>query len=127
MFEFLKDRGLRFCDEARGDFEKGYYDFCLFHSEQMVQLLLKYLIAVKIDDFPRIHSISRLFKEVANLYGQGVMDFYRDNISIITALEEAYVGARYIDIEFDKEIAAQVLDFGERFLMMVEEIRSRGH
>ena len=81
MFEFLKQRGLRFLEEAVGDYEKEYYDFCLFHTEQMLQLLLKYLIAVKTDDFPRIHSISKLFRSVAELYGDHVMEFYKDNVS----------------------------------------------
>ena len=72
MFEFLKDRGLRFYKEAREDFEKEYYDFCLFHIEQMLQLLLKYIVAIETDDFPRTHSLSRLFKEAAGLFGEKV-------------------------------------------------------
>lgn len=127
MFEFLKKRGLRFFEEAAWDFEKEYYDFCLFHTEQMLQLLIKYLIAIKTDDFPRIHSISRLFKTVADLYGENAMDFYRDNVSVITALEEAYIGARYLDIEFDKDIAAEALKFAEKFMKFVEDLTAHGH
>lgn len=127
MFEFLKKRGLRFFEEAAGDFEKEYYDFCLFHTEQMLQLLIKYLIAIKTDDFPRTHSISRLFKTVADLYGENAMDFYKDNVSIITALEEAYIGARYLDIEFDKEIAEEALRFAEKFMKFVEDLTTDGH
>jgi|SRR5579875_748964 HEPN domain-containing protein len=127
MFEFLKERGLRFYEEAKGDSEKGYYDFCLFHTEQMLQLLLKYLIAIKTDDFPRTHSLSRLFKDVAKLYGEKVMNLYRENVSTITALHEAYTGARYIDVEFDKEIAAEVLKFGEKFLKLLEELAHNGY
>jgi HEPN domain-containing protein len=119
VFEFLKERGSRFYEEAKGDFEKGYYDFCLFHTEQMLQLLLKHAIATKTDDFPRTHSLSRLFKEVGSLYGK--------NISTITALEQAYTGARYIDIEFDKEIAEEVLKFGEKFLNLFEELIHNGY
>jgi len=126
MFEFLKQRGLRFLEEAVGDYEKEYYDFCLFHTEQMLQLLLKYLIAVKTDDFPRIHSISKLFRNVAELYGDNVMEFYKDNVSIIIALEEAYIGARYVDIEFNKEIAGEALKFGETFMKFVEELSTHG-
>jgi HEPN domain-containing protein len=126
MFEFLKQRGFRFLEEAVGDYEKEYYDFCLFHTEQMLQLLLKYLIAVKTDDFPRIHSISKLFRNVAELYGDDVMQFYKDNVSIIIALEEAYIGARYVDIEFDKEIAGEAIKFGEIFMKLVEELSAHG-
>ncbi|MGB7291108.1 MAG: HEPN domain-containing protein [Thermodesulfobacteriota bacterium] len=126
MFEFLKQRGLRFLEEAVGDYEKEYYDFCLFHTEQMLQLLLKYLIAVKTDDFPRIHSISKLFRNVAELYGDNVMEFYKDNVSIIIALEEAYIGARYVDIEFNKEIAGEAIKFGEIFMKLVEELSTYG-
>lgn len=125
MFEFLK-QGLRFLEEAVGDYEKEYYDFCLFHTDQMLQLLLKYLIAVKTDDFPRIHSISKLFRSVAELYGDNVMEFYKDNVSIIIALEEAYIGARYVDIEFNKEIAGEAIKFGEIFMKLVEELSTYG-
>jgi HEPN domain-containing protein len=127
MFEFLKDRDLRFYKEAQEDLEKEYYDFCLFHVEQMLQHLLKYLIAIKIDDFPRTHSLSRLFKEVAGLYREKVMDFYKENVSTITALEESYIGARYLDIEFDKEIAGEVLNFWERSLKLLEELTAYGN
>ena len=127
MFEFLKQRGVRFLEEAVADYEKQYYDFCLFHTEQMLQLLIKYLIAIKTDDFPRIHSISRLFKSVADLYGENAMDFYKDNVSVITALEEAYIGARYLDIEFDKHIAKEALNFAEKFMKFVEDLTTHGH
>jgi HEPN domain-containing protein len=126
VFEFLKQRGFRFLEEAVGDYEKEYYDFCLFHTEQMLQLLLKYLIAVKTDDFPRTHSISNLFQNLTNIYGEKLMEFYRENISIITALEEAYIGARYLDIEFSKEIAGEALKFGENFMKLIEELGTNG-
>lgn len=127
MFEFLKERGIRFFEEAKEDLRKEYFDFCLFHTEQMLQLMLKYLIAIRLDDFPRTHSLSKLFKEVANIYGEKVMDFYKQNISTITALEEAYIGARYLDIEFDREIAEEVIRFGESFLNIFKELTSYGH
>jgi HEPN domain-containing protein len=126
MFEFLKQRGFRFLEEAVGDYEKEYYDFCLFHTEQMLQLLLKYLIAVKTDDFPRRRSISHLFQNLADLYGDKLMEFYKENISIITALEESYIGARYLDIEFSKEIAAEALKFGEKFMKLIEDLGTNG-
>ena len=127
MFEFLKERGIRFFEEAKEDLRKEYFDFCLFHTEQMLQLMLKYLIAIRLDDFPRTHSLSKLFKEVANIYGEKVMDFYKQNISTITALEEAYIGARYLDIEFDREIAEEVIRFGESFLNIFKELTSYGY
>jgi len=127
VFEFLKERGIRFFEEAKEDLRKEYFDFCLFHTEQMLQLMLKYLIAIRLDDFPRTHSLSKLFKEVANIYGEKVMDFYKQNISTITALEEAYIGARYLDIEFDREIAEEVIRFGESFLNIFKELTSYEH
>ncbi len=116
MYEFLRSRGLRFFEEARHDLEKGFYDFCLFHVEQMFQLLLKYMIAVKLDDFPKTHHLSLLFKKVAELYGEDFLNFYRENIGMITALEEAYIGARYIDYDFDLEVAQESIRIAEKFI-----------
>lgn len=54
------------------------------------------------------------------------MEFYKDNVSIIIALEEAYIGARYVDIEFNKEIAGEAIKFGEIFMKLVEELSTYG-
>ena len=123
MFEFLKDRAKRFLDVAKTDLDKQYYDLCLFHVEQMLQLILKYLIALKTDDFPRTQYLSVLFKDVDKLYkGKGMMKVYKDNISIITALEQAYIGSRYLDVKFDREVALEAIKFAKSFMKLAKEL-----
>lgn len=123
MFLFLKDRAKRFLEVAKGDLDKKYYDFCLFHVEQMLQLILKYLIALKTDDFPRTHYLSVLFKDVDKLYkGKRMMKVYKDNISIITALEQAYIGSRYLDVKFDRQVALEAIKFAKSFMKLAKEL-----
>ncbi|PSN82465.1 hypothetical protein B9Q13_01005 [Candidatus Marsarchaeota G2 archaeon ECH_B_SAG-G16] len=39
--ERLKRRALRLLEDARADFEQGFYDLSCFHSEQALQLFVK--------------------------------------------------------------------------------------
>ncbi len=122
MYEFLKDRGIRFLKEAERNLEEGNYDFCLFHVEQMLQLLLKYLIAIRLGDYPKTHSLELLFRKCSQLFGDKIKEFHKNNAVIITALEEAYIGARYLDIVFNKQIAEEAVKFGRNFLRIMQDI-----
>ncbi|MCS7138044.1 MAG: HEPN domain-containing protein [Candidatus Caldarchaeum sp.] len=74
--EFLKKRALAFLVDAQTDFGRGEYDLTLFHVEQFMQLYLKHLLYRKVGDFPKTHSPSELFKQLAKAYDSTqVMDF----------------------------------------------------
>lgn len=56
----LKKRARAFLDSAKADFERGDYDLVLFHVEQFLQLYLKYLLYLKLGDYPKTPSVTRL-------------------------------------------------------------------
>lgn len=114
-FELLKRRALSFFKDAKSDYERGDYDLVLFHVEQSIQLYLKYLLYKKIGDYPKVHSIVRLLKDVARIYDSKELDdFLNRNLEAIYLLEEAYISSRYLPREYDKEIATRILKVGEK-------------
>ncbi len=111
----MRRRAEAFFEVARGDYERGFYDLVLFHVEQFLQLYLKYLIYRRVGDFPKTHSLTRLFRDVIEVYGSDdLRGFYEGNLEMIYLLEEAYVSSRYLPREYDEVIAARALRFAER-------------
>ena len=116
-FELLKKRALSFLRDARSDFEHGDYDLVLFHIEQFIQLYSKYLLYIKIGDYPKTHSIIRLLKDVAKVYDdRSIDDFVSRNLEALYLLEEAYISSRYLPREYDQDIATRILKIGEDIL-----------
>jgi len=123
--DFLRRRAEAFLDVARVDYERGYYDLVLFHVEQFLQLYLKYLLYRRLGDFPRTYALTRLFKDVIEVYGDDALRvFYRDNLEVIYLLE-AYITSRYLPREYDEEIAGRVLRFADRVREVLECLESR--
>lgn len=55
--EELFDRAKKFLKEAEDDVAKEFYDLCMFHLEQALQLFLKYILTKRIGYFSKTHSI----------------------------------------------------------------------
>jgi HEPN domain-containing protein len=120
---FFRRRAEAFLSDARSDYGRGYYDLVLFHVEQFLQLYLKYLLYLRLGDYPKTHSLIRLLKAVIRVYGKevcGLQDFYDDNLEMLYLLEEAYISSRYLPREYDAEIAARVLKFADKALGVLE-------
>ncbi len=63
---------------SRRAFEDGDYNWSIFLLEQAIQLLIKYLLALKIGYYPKTHRPSKLFEELSELYPE-FYEFYRQN------------------------------------------------
>lgn len=119
--DFLKRRAKAFLESAQADFTRGSYDLVLFHVEQFLQLYLKYLLYMKIGDFPKTHSVVRLIKDVIKVYNDyRLREFYEENLETLYLLEEAYITSRYLPREYDKDIAKRVLNFAKKVLEVLE-------
>jgi len=66
--DFLKKRSVEFLKDAEYDLSQGHYSLAAFHLEQALQLLLKHYLFIKLKDFPKIHSLTQLLKEVGKTY-----------------------------------------------------------
>ena len=115
--ETLKRRALAILKDSNVDFERGDHDLVLFHVEHFLQLYLKYLLYKRLGDFPKTHSLLRLIKDVARVYGSKELKrFYSENLEMLYLLEEAYITSRYVPREYGKEIAERILKFAEKAL-----------
>jgi len=66
--EFLRKRASEFYERAKEDFEKERYNLSAFDIEQALQLYLKYLIYLKVGDFPKTHYFDRLIEDLSEIY-----------------------------------------------------------
>lgn len=97
----LEERARAFLRNAERLLAEGEYDLAAFSLEQYCQLMLKYKLLVKTGTYPRTHSITRLIRELAKINEKANL-LLRD-IIIITKIEDAYIGARYLPRRYEKE------------------------
>ena len=116
--DFLKERAEKFFRNAQNLFKEGEYDLSAFNLEQAGQLFLKYYIFLRIGDFPKTHFLKRLLRELGKAYEkeEDIEQLLKDNISVISNLEDAYLGARYLPRAFEKEEVREMIIFLEKFL-----------
>ncbi len=98
-YEFLKRIADNFLKNAEKLLKEGIYNLAAFNVEQAVQLYLKYLLAVKIGEFPRMRSVKRLILESSE-FCEKLKEILEENINVIGEIETAYISARYYPIEY---------------------------
>jgi len=108
-YEFLKKNADEFLKNAEYLMEKGVLNLAAFNIEQAVQLYLKYLLAKKIGEFPKTHSIKRLIFECSK-FCRELGRILKENINTIGEIEVAYISSRYYPIEFLEDEVKNMLN-----------------
>ncbi len=121
---FLKRQSLRAYKLSRKAFEDGDYNWSIFLLEQAIQLLIKYLLALKIGHYSKTHRLSKLFEELSELYPE-FYEFYRQNRDKFTVVEDSYLLSRYLGKEYEKEDVEDKFELFERLKEMVEKYEGR--
>ncbi|MGB9717753.1 MAG: HEPN domain-containing protein [Thermoproteota archaeon] len=121
--EKLLDRSKKFRDAAEFHFSRGDYDLAAFNVEQSLQLFLKAKLLQKGVEFPKTHTLRRLFLLLGEiLRKQDEFKKFGDEKALeFASLEDAYITARYFPRDFEKEEARKLLDFARE----VEELVGR--
>jgi HEPN domain-containing protein len=117
---FLK-RAKNFLEGAKERFSKDDWDLACFMAEQSVQLYLKATILEKSGEFPRTHSIRKLFSILSNIYNNKEIIFDR---KALLFLESAYLNTRYINFSYYEEDAEEMLKITEEVLEIVRNVRN---
>ncbi|RUM89654.1 MAG: DNA-binding protein [Thermodesulfatator sp.] len=115
-YEYLRENAEDFLEEARRLLQDGKYKLAAFHTEQAVQLFLKYFLANRVGDFPKTHRLQELLWEC----GRECAEFSRvaqDYPSELHSLELAYIATRYLPSSYEKKEV-------EEFLRLAEKVRS---
>ena len=95
---FLKEKAEKFDKYSKIFFKNKDYDFAAFHLEQAVQLSLKYSIALKLGDFPKIHPLRILLKNLRDCapeIQEKIVELEKNNENTIKNLDKAYLTSRY--------------------------------
>lgn len=121
--EFLKKQSLKAYELSKRAFEDGNYNWSIFLLEQAIQLLIKYLLALKIGHYSKTHKLSRLFEEISELYPE-FYEFYRENRDKFTVIEDSYLLSRYLGKEYEKEDVEDKFKLFEELKKMVEKYES---
>ncbi len=117
--ETIRERAEDFLRNARDLFDKGVYDLAAFNIEQYCQLILKYKLLVKTGTYPRTHSILRLIRELSKITRE--VETLLNDIVMLTKIEDAYIGSRYLPRRYERaEVEAMLRFVEERFRSVVE-------
>jgi len=119
-YEFLKENAEAFLKNARDLFSKGVYQLVAFNCEQAVQLFLKYILAKKLGEFPKTHSLKRLFREVEN-FCPALKELAEEHITLVGDLEFAYIASRYYPAEFTHKEVSLMIEFAEKVKDLTNE------
>ncbi len=96
-------RARAFLENAEYLYSRDVFDIAVFNLEQAVQLLLKYRLLIVAGDYPRTHSVRRLFRLLLEYVRDSDLEsFYLENINVVGDLESAYIAARYLPVEFEE-------------------------
>ncbi len=118
--EFLRDNADAFLRNAEKLLEDGEFKLVAFNSEQAVQLYLKYLIGSKLGDFPKTHSLKKLFRDAGSLCPE-LFKLFEENTPLIGDMEFAYIGARYFPTEYTESEVRQMLQLALKVREIVNE------
>lgn len=123
--ELLRERAESFLANAEELAIKGNYDLAAFNLEQYCQLILKYHLLVKVGTYPRTHSLMSLLRNLSTLTSS-LKELLFDNkwIIMLTKIEDAYIGSRYLPRKYEKGEVEEMLKFvKEVFKPAIERIR----
>ena len=111
---FLKEKAEKFEKYSAIFVKNKDYDFAAFHLEQNVQLSLKYSIALKLGDFPKIHPINILLTNLCDCAPEikkNIEELIKKNENTIKNIDKAYLTSRYYPINFTEQEILSMLDF----------------
>lgn len=114
--DFLKERGEAFFEDAKYDISREKWFLAAFHLEQSLQLHLKYCLFRKLGDYPKLHSLERLLRELEKVYPKKkreIEKIRKEKASTIGDLDQAYITSRYLPVEFTKFQVEKMLEFTE--------------
>lgn len=123
--DFLKKRAQDFLRDAEVAISDRRWNSAAFHLEQVCQFLIKYYLFLKWKDFPKTHSLKTLLEELAEAYPENkkkIKNFLEKNQHIIVDLEQAYITARYLPVEFNEAQVKEMVKFKNNLLNLLETL-----
>ena len=122
--EFLKNKAQIFFESGGEQIQKKRYFLAAFNFEQAAQLYLKYCLFMRIKDFPKIHEINELLKDIGKVYNKekNVDKFLRENASVLGDLNQAYITSRYLPVDFNQYQVKEMQNFVKRLRIFLKKL-----
>lgn len=122
--DFLRNKAQVFFESGCEQIPKKRYFLAAFSLEQSAQLYLKYCLFLKLKDFPKIHGIDELLKEVGKAYNKkkNVEKFLKENASVIGDLNQAYITSRYLPVDFNQYQVEEMQSFVKRLIIFLKNL-----
>lgn len=122
--DFLKNKAQIFFKSGCEQIPKKRYFLAAFSFEQAAQLYLKYCLFMKIKDFPKIHEIDELIKEIGKVYSKekNVNNFLKEEASVIGDLKQAYITSRYLPVDFNQYQTEEMRSFVKRLKIFLKKL-----
>jgi len=122
--DFLKQRADDFLKTAKEGIPAKRYNLAAFNFEQATQLYLKHCLFVSLKDFPKIHELDKLLVGVGKACGKPdeVDKFFKENSSVIGDLNQSYLTARYLPVDFNLYQVQEMEKFVEKLTAFLKEI-----
>lgn len=121
--DFLKKRAESFLRDANFAISEKRWNSAAFHLEQACQFYLKYYLFKKLKDFPKIHDLDELLNELKKVYSRKeIGEFVKENTAVISALNQAYITARYLPIEFTEDQVKVMKRFTQNLIKFLKKI-----
>ena len=117
--EFLKNQSLNAYELSKKAFEDENYNWAIFLLEQAIQLLIKYLLSLKIGYFSKTHRLSTLFEEISEVIPE-FREFYEKNRYKLEVIEDSYLLSRYLGKTYRKEDVEDKFEIYESLRELVE-------
>lgn len=121
--DFLKKRAESFLKDAKFAISEKRWNSAAFHLEQVCQLYLKYYLFKKLKDYPKTHDLDELLVALSKVYQKKEIEkFKKENAAVISALNQAYISARYLPIEFKKDQVSEMEKFTEKLIKFLKKM-----
>ena len=124
-YKVIITRSRWFLDLAREAYRRQQYDLAVFLAEQAAQLRVKAALIRLAGHYPRVHNIRLLLGELAKVIGGNVgkkiIEFIKNNRSLLSELEDVYLIARYSPKQYSREDAEDLITIAEKIIKLVEE------
>jgi HEPN domain-containing protein len=123
--DFLKERAESFLRDANFAISEKRWNSAAFYLEQACQLYLKYYLFKELKDFPKIHDLDELLETLEKAYSQSkkeIEKFRKENAIVISALNQAYITARYLPVEFTETQVKEMRNFTKRLIKLLKKV-----
>ncbi len=122
--EILRERAEAFLMNSERLISEGFFDLAAFSLEQYCQLIIKYKLLLKTGTYPRTHLLTKLLRDLSKIAPEvSPLLENEDSILLLTKLEDAYIGARYLPRRYEEvEVKALLRYVREVFKPTIDNV-----